>query len=328
MIKIGFIGSGGVANYHRDAFAGIKNAKVIAVYDLNNELAQQMAKKTNAKVCKNEDEVIQESDAVYILTPPHTHKEFTLKAIASGKHILCEKPLSISLNDGRAIVDALKGTNVKFMTAFTMRFRDSYQSLKRIVESGKLGSILTLYFQRMFGGGSYDPKNWRYRPESGCGISIESLSHQIDLIRWLLSDISSVYAKVIASHPELPNIDNNVHIILNLKNGATAILHVSWTSYLGLNSTGIIGTKGTVRICGNDGANHDLMSIKFEGSEEENIELNEPYSSDIFKNESQYFIDCINKNQLPMAGADDGLRALEVSHAILKSSKENRLVEL
>ena len=109
---------------------------------------------------------------------------------------------------------------------------------------------MTFWFQRMFGGGGYDPNNWRYRPESQSGMSIESLSHQIDTIRWILGEIDTVYARVVASHPELPEVDNNIHAIFTLKNGATATLHVSWSSHLAFNTTGINGTGGTVRLWG------------------------------------------------------------------------------
>ncbi len=215
-----------------------------------------------------------------------------------------------------------------------MRYRESYQRLRSIFDSGSLGTPLTFWFQRMFGGGEYDPNNWRYSPASQSGMSIESLSHQIDLVRWILGEIETVYARVIASHTELPGVDNNIHTIFGLKNGATATLHVSWSSHLQFNTTGINGTDGTVRIWGAGGADHDTMYRQYRGSTaEESIDLGEKYDETIMAEECRGFIGLISghahdSSAVRYPDIDDGLRALEISHAMLTSSRENRVVDV
>lgn len=325
-MKVGFIGTGGVSKKHRESIAEIDGAALTAVYDLNTESSKKAAELSGAEICQDVDELIDKSDTVYILTPPHTHREIALKTLEAGKHVMCEKPLAISLDDGRAIAKAAKSSSAKFMIAFSQRFRESYRRMREIYRSGKLGQAITFYYRRMFGGGTYNPDNWRYRPESSCGISIESLSHQIDLIRWSISEIETVYAKAVASFGELPDVDNNIHAVFGLQNGCVATLHVSWSSYLQLNTTGINGTEGTLLINGNDGMSHDEMHIRYRDNELEAIRLDEPYDKDIFKSENQHFINCIRDNVDPECSALDGLRALKVSHAILESSRENRVV--
>lgn len=328
MIKVGFIGAGSVSRNHRESITEIDGAELAAVFDLNRQSSRKFAEISGAEDCESADEVIEKSDAVYILTPPHTHKGLVLQALDAGKHVMCEKPLAVSLEDGREIAEAAQRSSAHFMIAFSMRFRDSYRRMRDIYRSGRLGEAITFYYQRMFGGGSYNPNNWRYHPDSRCGMSIESLSHQIDLIRWSVSEIESVDARAIASHKELPDVDNNIHVILGLENGCAATIHLSWSSYIELNTTGINGTEGSLRINGTGGANHDEMLVRFRDTELETIPLNESYDKEIFKAESQHFLDCIRSGEEPQCSALDGLNALQVSHAILESSRDNRHVTL
>lgn len=328
MINVGFIGAGGVAKSHQAAISDIDDARLAAVYDVNRDASRKISDACAADCCDSVDEAIEKSDAVYVLTPPHTHKDIVLKALSAGRHVLCEKPLSVSLEDGKEMADAAHQSSAHFMVAFSQRFRDSYRQMRDIYRSGRLGDAITFYYQRMFGGGSYNPNNWRYRPESRCGMSIESLSHQIDLVRWSIAEISSVYARAVASFEELPDVDNNVHAVLNLTNGCVATIHVSWSSYLSLNTTGINGTEGTLRINGSGGMNHDEMLVNCRDSEAESIALDEPYGKEVFKQQSVHFLDCIRRGVSPQCTARDGLRALEVSHAILESSHSGKQVSL
>ena len=334
MTHIGFLGAGGVARIHGKAIELVEDARVAAVYDLNMKASAELADMTGAKTCGSVDQLLDSCDAVYILTPPHTHRELVIKALDAGKHVMCEKPLAISLEDGKAIRDTAARSESACMVAFSMRFRESNQQLKSLYDSGVLGTPLTFWFQRMFGGSGYNPENWRYRAESRSGMSIESLSHQIDSVRWIFGEIETVYAKVIASHPELPDVDNNIHAIFTLKNGVVATLHVSWSSQLAFNTTGINGTGGTVRIWGAGGANHDTMYMKLDTEEEETVvELNERYDETIMAEECRGFLDYIRgrnlgKNGVELPGVDDGLRALEISHAMLESSRKNVVVRV
>jgi predicted dehydrogenase len=334
MTRLGFIGTGGVADVHRKAIELVDGATLGAVYDIDSARCSAMAGQGQARVCATVDELLDNSDAIYILTPPHTHRELVMRALEAGKHVLCEKPLAISLEDGRRMRDAAAAADVEFMIAFSMRYRESYQRLKSIYDSGSLGTPLTFWFQRMFGGGGYDPNNWRYRPESQSGMSIESLSHQIDLVRWIIGEVETVYARVIASHSELPGVDDNIHAVFGLDNGVTATLHVSWSSHLQFNTTGINGTDGTVRIWGAGGADHDTMYQHFRGATaEEQTVLGEKYDEQIMANECRGFLELIERRESGSAGVscpgiDDGLRALEISHAMLTSSRENRVVDV
>ncbi|MBS11855.1 MAG: hypothetical protein CME19_09680 [Gemmatimonadetes bacterium] len=243
MIQVEFIGTGGVARQHRTAIDRIEDADLTAVYHLNEAFARKTAKASDATVCESASEVIDRRDAVYILTPPRTHRDLAVEALKARKHVMCEKPLAITLDDGQAIVKAASESSTRFVIAFSQRFRDSYRRMREIYRSGKLGEATTFYYRRMFSGGSYNPDNWRNPPDSRCGMSIESLSHKIDLVRWSMGEIESVYAKAIASFEELPDVDNNIHAILNLTSGCVAMLHLSWSSYISLNYTGSMARR-------------------------------------------------------------------------------------
>ncbi len=100
MTRIGFVGAGGVAGVHRKAIELVEGVTLSAVYDTNVDACSAMAKEAGATACRSIDELLDRSDAVYVLTPPHTHRELSVRALEAGRHVLCEKPLPYHLPTG------------------------------------------------------------------------------------------------------------------------------------------------------------------------------------------------------------------------------------
>ncbi len=326
MVKIALVGAGGIANRHVEAISAIDDASIVAVVDIIREKAVHLAGLCNATAYENMEECLSGVDMVYVLTPPSFHRELAIKAIEAGKPTVVEKPIAIELADAEAMVAAAREANVKLMIAFNMRFRKGFMRLKETIQSGKLGDIVNYWDQRLGMGVGAGP-NWRTTEGLLCGMSIESLSHDIDMIRWLLGEITDVRANVFESRKELPGFDDNANIVFSLANGAIATIHASWSSHLGRNSRGVIGTKGTAMVEGNglwDLTNFHLKTLDMEN---EVIEvLNDELDVKSYREESRHFIHCVKRDQQPTITGEDGLMALRVSHAILASHRENRVV--
>ena len=217
MINIVMVGAGGIARTHGGSLMRIPSANIVGVVDPNEERAETLASMVGAPVCESLEDCVDRADVVYILTPPSTHRELALKAIKAGKHVVCEKPISISVDDAVTMVQAAKQADVKLMVAFNNRFRKGFKRLKEMVNAGTLGKFVNMWSQRI-GRGIPQGYNWRTDPQLMCGMSIESLSHDIDLIRWIAGEIVDVRANIVSSNPGLKGFDDNAHVVLTLSN--------------------------------------------------------------------------------------------------------------
>jgi myo-inositol 2-dehydrogenase/D-chiro-inositol 1-dehydrogenase len=160
-------------------------------------------------------------------------------------------------------------------------------------------------------------------------MSIESLSHDIDLMRWMFGDVRDVCATTFESRPAVPGFDDNAHALLAFESGVTAMIHASWSSHLTMSSRGIVGTRGTAYLEGPALFDNAALHWKTDETPHEVVELiNDPNDINGFINENRHFLEVVDRGVTPQVTGADGLRALEVSHAILQSSRENRKVEI
>jgi predicted dehydrogenase len=328
MVNIAIVGAGGISKSHVAALNQIENAKIIGVVDVNKAGALERANSCNATAYERLEDCLDQVDMVFVLTPPSTHKDIALQAIRAGKHVVIEKPITATVEDAEIIVEAAEKYNVKVMTGFNMRFRQGFMKLKEITESGKLGNVLTYWCQRM--GMRVDPNNkWSTDPVLLTGMSIQSLSHDIDMMRWIVGDVTDVRAQVLESRPNLPGFDDNANAVFALANGGTAVFQSSWSSHLAMNSRGVIGTKGTAYVGGSSLWDLDRFHWKTDDMPYEQIEiLNDVHDVRSFLAEDRYFVHCVEQDIQPTITGLDGLKALKISYGILKSSKQNEIVKL
>jgi len=328
MIKIVLVGAGYIAGVHINAVKNIKNAEIIGIVDINKESAERQAVTCGAKAYDKLSDCLDMADMVYVLTPPSTHRAIAVEAMRAGKAVVVEKPISASVEDAEIMVEEAKKNNVKLMTAFNMRFRTGFMRLKDFVESGKIGTPTTYWCQRQ--GLRVDPENkWSTDPMLLTGMSIQSLSHDIDSMRWVAGEVTSVSAIVQESRPNLPGFDDNTNAIFRLESGASANFQSSWSSHTGFNSKGILGTKGTAYLSGKDLWNYDTFTWKTHDMEYEQIEyIRDNHDSRSFIREDQYFVDCVENNIEPSITGEDGLKALKISYGILESNRTGTVVQL
>lgn len=332
MIKTVIIGAGGIAAKHAECINRLPDMKVAGVIDINKENAQRVAGICNSRVYSKLEDVIDEVQMVHLLTPPSKRVEYAEIAMKAGKHVLCEKPIAVGMDDAHRLSELAKENNVLFMTAFNMRFRPGYLKLQEDVLSGRLGNIISIWSHRIGPGSGFKGPlrdSWRTDPNLVCGMTIESLSHDIDMFRGLGVEITSVSARVKGVREELPAFDNNAQIVMGLNNGASAVINASWSSHLAMSSRGVIGTKGTAVITGDGFFDFTEHRIFTEDMQYEQVtRMKDLFDSESYYAENKYFLECIKNGQKPNITADNGVEALKVSLAILKSSNENRVIEL
>ncbi|MGI6578476.1 MAG: Gfo/Idh/MocA family protein [Eubacteriales bacterium] len=214
MVRIGIVGTGftiGIARQHFEGFKTCKDANVVAVYDIIQGRAQLFLERhgiENVKVCQSLEELFEMVDAVSICTPNNTHAELAIRALEAGKHVLVEKPFANTYEEGlKAYECSLKYPDLVAMTVFNYRERASIQFMKRIIDAGALGTIVSM---RYAGGGGrmWDSEKvyleWRMKEEtSGTGSLADFGAHQLDLTDYLLHDLVGDFVSFTAASSTL-----------------------------------------------------------------------------------------------------------------------------
>ena len=328
MVNIAIVGAGWVSTNHIKSIMQFDDAKIIAVIDVNRENAERQAALCGAAALGKLSECLDRADMVWVLTPPSTHRAIAVEAIQAGKHVVVEKPITATVEDAEIMVAEARKHKVKLMSAFCCRFRTGFMRLKEFVESGKIGNPTTYWCQRH--GLRVDPANkWSTDPMLMTGMSIQSLSHDIDMMRWIAGEVMDVNAIVQESRPKLPGFDDNCNAIFRLASGASANFQSSWSSHSSFNTRGMLGTRGTAYVGGNDLWGLDFFRYKTDDMEYEVTEfIHDPHDIRSFTREDRYFIDCVEKNIEPEVAGEDGLAALKISYGILESSRTGKTVKL
>lgn len=208
-IKVGIIGTGytiGIARDHVEAYKANKRTELTALYDIVPGRAYEWAQKASlqgVKICESLEELLSMVDAVSICTPNSTHVELTVKAIESGKHVICEKPFATSYEEGKKAVEFHKNyPGVIALIGFNYREIPAIRYIKKLIDDGVIGKVYT-YRQELGGIRIADPTGvkleWRMQEKlSGAGALADFGCHMLDLADYILSDSQGKISEVSA----------------------------------------------------------------------------------------------------------------------------------
>ncbi|MEJ7576772.1 MAG: inositol 2-dehydrogenase [Pyrinomonadaceae bacterium] len=330
-LGIGVIGLGRLGSTYARYFMGrINGATLVAVSDVNESAVASLSAELDiSKGYDRYQDLIADKDVggVVIVSPTSTHKEIVIEAAKRGLPIFCEKPLSISLAEAREMQRAVEGAGVFFQIGFMRRFDKGYVAAKRKIEEGVIGKPV------VFKSSSRDP----YRPSleyldpahSG-GLFIDCGIHDLDLARWYMGEIASVYSiGGTLAYPEMKEIGDIDNAITSLyfTSGALGTIDLSRNGVYGYDiRTEILGTEGTLKIgylretpilvMTKDGITHDTVPYFTERFEQSYI------------TQLQGFVENVLQDKPPAVTCADGVAALQASAAATLSFKENRPVKI
>lgn len=194
-IKWGVIGSGGIAKRRTipEGIAHSEYARLVSVYDPDQEINTMVAREFDAIATAGILELLESGiDAVYIASPANMHFQQVVECAKAKKHVFCEKPLGLNVEEAEKMIQVCKEEGVLFGTGFMMRFVEQHQAAKKLIEGGKLGKLV---FGRAQLSCWYPPipGAWRQNPESAGGGSLMDMgSHCIDLLEMFFGKVQSV----------------------------------------------------------------------------------------------------------------------------------------
>jgi predicted dehydrogenase len=331
VVNVAVVGAGFFGEFHARAYSENRNARLVAVVDVDAERARRVAEKYGAeKWFESIYDMLDgcEVDAVSIATPEQHHREPAVAAAKAGKDIFVEKPLAHSLEDGEAIVQEARANGVHLMVGFIMRFDPRYAQGKERVERGEVGEVTSIWGRRITN---------RVTPSRVAGWSHPLFYvgiHDIDMMRWYVEDeAAEVYGAISSKVFAKVNAPDVVMGIIKFRNGAVGGLEINWalpTTWTRLleSRLHVVGTKGAVFV--------DVVDMGLEVYSEAGAEYLDTVHWPVvrgrlvgaLREEIGHFIECVAEDREPLVTGEDGLRSLEIALALIKSSKEGRPVAL
>ncbi|KKC49213.1 oxidoreductase [Paenibacillus sp. D9] len=347
-LRIGIIGAGGIGNVHMDIFKQIPEVKIEAVTDVFLPLAEKRAEEHGIPTVHQSPQELLENpdlDAVVICVPNQFHASLAIEALKQGKHVLLEKPMAISLEDARAILDAKHASGKVLMVAHQMRFGGLSRAIKGYIDEGKLGRVYNAKTGWWRKKGIPGWGSWFTRKDmAGGGPLIDIGVHMLDLSLYLMGNPRpvSVYGTTYAEFGPrregignwgTPNWDGYYDVedlataMIKMDNGATLTLEVSWAAHsAGLGEDPFIhlmGTEGGAYYAGSSGL---YVTHSEEGVVQEDIA---PLSGDDDRILlSRHFLDCIRTGREPISSAMTGYTNNRILDAIYESSRTGSEVKL
>lgn len=228
MVRLAIIGAGFMGSMHAEVYSQLPNVKIAAIIDERGEKAKSLAEKVGAIPYLTADTVLKKEDItiVDICLPTFLHKEFVIKAAEAGKDIVCEKPIALTLEDAKEMVNICKAKKVKFMVAHVIRFWPEYAFVKKNYDQGRFGQLITITCTRLSPKPTWGWQNWLLDNKRSGGALFDLHIHDVDYILYLLGKKPvSLYSKGTFS-PE----EGYTHVFTtyNFQDGVTAFAEGGW----------------------------------------------------------------------------------------------------
>jgi predicted dehydrogenase len=335
-LRVAIIGCGSIAEFrHAPEYAANPDVTIAAFCDPAPGRAERLAERFGGRPFTDIDETLAQPgiDAVSVCTSNSSHAEVALKALRSGRHVLCEKPIATTLADAAAMIRAAEHGGRVLMLGHNQRFAEAHAMAKELLAGGSLGRVLT--FKTTFGHGG--PETWSADKGAGTWFFKKSAAslgalgdlgvHKADLIRWLIGDeIDEVYATAGALHKTYENgepidVEDNAICVLRSRRGIAGTLSASWTYYGAEdNSTILYCEKGIVKIY----ASPDCpLVVERRGGGAERYDAGAMQTNDRQTNSGviDAFVTAVRTGARPPVTGEDGYEALSIALACSQSAK-------
>ena len=347
ILRVGLVSGAGIGANHITCWMSLeKRAKITAVMDVDPELAKNSAHMAgDVPWVTSLDELLarDDVDAVDICSPPFVHSEQIIAAAKAGKHVLCEKPLTVNLEEAEAAIAACKQAGVKLMVAFPRPFSAAARRVKQIIESGELGKPIRIYSaHHMRAEWIRKRTGWFWDPKKSGGTAIEGVIHDFHFLPWLFGPAQRIYAEAgtflyTDRTPTLP--DDQLVVLWRFQNGAIGVIDGGAnqpSNFAG--QTSIFFTEGGISMEHNGGLrihrgmleyNPVVEEVRSFGPIGDDTQLiTTAYHPSGHVGEIAHFADCVLEDKEPETPGEAGRYALECAWAAIQSFRTNLPVTL
>ncbi|HHY46645.1 MAG TPA: Gfo/Idh/MocA family oxidoreductase, partial [Firmicutes bacterium] len=272
-----------------------------------------------------EDESV---DAVCIASPTFTHAQIAVAAAEAGKHVFCEKPMAVTLDEADRMIEAAESAGIRLQIGFMRRFDQGFREAKRLIQDGAIGDLVLI---KSTGRGPGLPGSWYLDFDKSNGLLAEVNSHDFDTVRWLSgSEFSRVYAEAGAfARPDIkneyPGFFDSALVSIRLTDGKMAVIDGTCPSNYGYDArTEVLGTHGVLMI--GQFEEQSVVISRKDGTLRPTTPSWRNRFKDAYREEMAHFVRCIIDGTNPDVTGLDGKKALEGVLAANRSLKEGRPV--
>ncbi len=228
MVRVAVIGAGFMGLMHAEVYTQLPNVKVAAIVDTRGDKAKSLAEKVGAIPYLTHEQVFSKPDIsiVDICLPTFLHKEFVIKAAEAGKDIICEKPIALTVEDAKEMVNICKKNRVRFMVAHVIRFWPEYAFIKKNYDQGRYGKLITITCTRLSPKPTWGWQNWLLNNSYSGGALFDLHIHDVDFLLYLIGQRPlSLYSRGTFSEEEGYT---HVFTTYNFPGGITAFAEGAW----------------------------------------------------------------------------------------------------
>ena len=311
-LGVAVIGVGFWGKNHARVFSELGETKLIAVCDRDLERAKTIASQYGAEVYDDSRKMLKRRDieAVSICTWTTTHAAEAMRVLKARKHALVEKPLASTIREARKIVDFAKQNERRLMVGFIERFNPGVQTAKSVLKTGEIGELVSATAKRV--------SQWPERI-GDVGVVKDYAIHEIDIMRRIFEeDPTTVYARV--GNLKHTKFEDYAQIMLTFTRGKTAFIEANWLTPDKVRNLTLTGSGAILSL---DYLTQEIIIESHEQTVKPRYEWKEP-----LKLELQHFAESVTKNVEPEVTGTDGLKALVIAEAAIKSSEKDRAIKL
>jgi predicted dehydrogenase len=329
------------ANFWSEVFRDAADVEFVGVWDDDPKRGADSAARYGTRFVAALDELLDAVDAVAVCTETAAHRAVIERAVARGKHVLCEKPIAATREDARAIAAAIGRSGVRFMQSFPKRFDPANHEIRRRLEAGFFGTpwLVRVRHGHRYGHDAAFTGGWWADPaRSGGGTLLDEGVHGADFLRWLFGDPESVTA-MISDRTSGLAVEDTALAIYRFPSGLLAELATGWNFQAADVSVEIFGTKGTALLSGVDLASKEHTAsafLRFYGADQpERVWEVSPIvprfkTGGFHQQNALAFVDALRHGAAPPMGLEDGRRSLAMilaAYAAARTGTAQRVAE-
>jgi UDP-N-acetylglucosamine 3-dehydrogenase len=314
MKKLGtaVIGTGFWGKNHARCYSELESTRLVAICDVNRERAKAIANQFGVKAYTSSSRMLknEEVEAVSVSTWSTKLAKEALKVLGAGKHVLVEKPMATYTKQAEKLLEVAEENNLHLTVGFLMRFIPGLQHIREAVENKRIGELVSATAKRV--------SQWPERI-GDVGVVKDTAIHDIDAMRYISGeDPTGVYAKT--GSMKHRKFEDYAQIMLTYEDGKSAFIESNWLTPYKTRILTVTGSEAIMRL--------DYMTQELWIEDpKENLQPRYPWQEPL-KCELQHFADCITEKKKPLITGVDGLKALQIAEAALRSSAKNRAVKL
>jgi predicted dehydrogenase len=340
MINFAILGCGRIAKRHAELLGTgqIAGIRLVAVCDSRPDRAAAYGEKYHVPSHTSLSEMLEMPgiDAVAVLTPSGMHCQHSIEIARSGRHVIVEKPMALTVADAEAMIAAAASSKVRLFVVKQNRFNVPIVKAREALEAGRFGKLVlgTVRVRWCREQGYYDQDEWRGTWAQDGGVISNQASHHVDMLSWFMGEVQSVHARGMAALVNIEAEDTAV-ATLRFANGALGIIEATTACRPRdlEGSLSILGSGGTVEVAGF--AMNEIRSWQFVSSLDSDKEVVARYSVNPpnvygFGHQAYYehVVDCLDNDKAALVDGTEGKRSLELVAALYESMASGREVSM